>query len=366
MDLKKLDKKSIKIITLGLLGIIVLIILFVVIKNLFSNHNLSYDKLEDKLVTSAKKYYEVHKDELPSSGENKTISVDTLVESEKIKSLDNYISKDVTCTAEVKVYNNDGNYLYIPSLACGEEYKTTTIKKQLINSGIVDSGDGLYQYGDKYIYRGEYVNNYVRFAGKLWRIISIDTTDNTIRLLQNDTYSEDVSFDDRYNISADDYYGFNIFEKSRILESLEEIYANKEEFSDSEKALIIPKKLCIGSRSKDVISKDGNIECSTLTENKYPLGLVQVNEFLMASIDNNCNYSYDNSCKNYNYFSNMSGSYWSITPASESSYLEYYISGVSRSINASEYYGIKLAIYVNGNVRYTKGDGTEQNPYIIK
>ena len=132
MDLKKIDKKSIKIISLGLLGIIVLMVIFVFIKNLFSNHNLSYSKIEDKLVEAAENYYEVHKDELPNNGENKTISIDTLVESEKIKSLDNYLSKNIACTAEVKVYNNDGNYLYIPVLDCGEEYKTISIKNKII------------------------------------------------------------------------------------------------------------------------------------------------------------------------------------------------------------------------------------------
>lgn len=366
MDLKKIDKKSIKIISLGLLGIVVLIILFVVIKNLFSNHNLSYSKIENKLVAAAENYYKVHEDELPNNGENKTISVDTLVESEKIKSLDNYISDNVTCNAEVKVYNNDSNYLYIPALDCGDEYKTNSIKQHIINSGTVDSGDGLYQYGDKYIYRGEYVNNYVKFAGKVWRIVSIDNIDNTIRLVENSNSEIYSVFDDRYNISIDGNYGFNKFEKSRMLESLQEIYNDKDNFSEDSKQVIIPKQLCVGSRSINDVSKDGSTECSTLTQNKYPLGLIQVNELLMASIDQNCNYSSDYSCTNYNYFDNMTNTYWTITPSNENDYDMYYISSLPMINNASEYYEIKLAIYVNGNVRYTKGDGTEENPYVIK
>lgn len=366
MDLKKIDKKTLRLIFWGLLGLLILIVVISIFALAFNKRNLSYDKLEDKLVKATKEYYEYHKDELPGNTETKKISIDTLIESEKIKSLDNYVPKDVTCNAEVSVYNNDGNYSYIPFLNCGEAYITSSLKDEIIGKGTVDSGDGLYLYGNKYIYRGEYVNNYVEFAGKIWRIINVDISDNTIRLIQNELYEKDIVFDDRYNPESEKYTGFNVFEKSRLLESLDEIYANKDEFSDSEKALIIPKQLCIGTRSKEDTSKDGSTECSVLTQNKYPLGLIQVNEFLMASVDSNCSNYNDYNCTNYNYFSKISSGYWAITPSNIDNYSQYYISKVAGIADTSDKLSIKLAIYVNGNVKYTKGDGTEENPYVIK
>lgn len=366
MNLKKIDKKTLRLIFFGLLVLLVLIIIISIFGLIFSNRNLSYDKLEGKLIKATKEYYEHHKEELPGNTEIKKISVDTLVESEKIKSLDNYVSEGVICKAEVSVYNNDGNYSYIPFLDCGEAYVTLSLKDKIIGNGTVSSGDGLYLYGNKYIYRGEYVNNYVEFAGKLWRIINIDASDNTIRLVQNELYEKDIVFDDRYNPGSEKYTGFNIFEKSRLLESLEEIYSNKEEFSDSEKSLIISKQLCIGTRVKEDTSKDGSTECSVLTQDKYPLGLVQVNEFLMASIDNNCSNYNDYNCTNYNYFSKINGGYWTITPSNVDDYSQFYIGNVAGIADTSDKLPVKLAIYVNGNIKYTKGDGTEENPYVIK
>ena len=42
---------------------------------------------------------------------------------------------------------------------------------------------GLYDLENEYVFRGEVVNNYVKYEGKEWRIISIDKNDYSMKLI---------------------------------------------------------------------------------------------------------------------------------------------------------------------------------------
>lgn len=82
-----------------------------------------------------------------------------------------------------------------------------------------DSGDlGLYKtvdnYGDSYYYRGAVENNYVKFAGYVWRIVRING-DNSIRLIYSGTSTSDTGSDtsigtSEFNLYNDDaaYVGY--------------------------------------------------------------------------------------------------------------------------------------------------------------
>ena len=59
---------------------------------------------------------------------------------------------------------------------------------------------GLYENGDKYVYRGEVDNNYVSWNDKEFRIIGINA-DGTLRLLEGKGL-ERITWDDRYNEEA--------------------------------------------------------------------------------------------------------------------------------------------------------------------
>ena len=57
----------------------------------------------------------------------------------------------------------------------------------------VTSGDGLYVDGyedNVYTYRGSNPNNYVTFNGESWRIVSVNTSDNTIKIMRNRVLSD--------------------------------------------------------------------------------------------------------------------------------------------------------------------------------
>ena len=75
-------------------------------------------------------------------------------------------------------------------------YKATKVDKYTSQSLVFDSSDvGLYKtsddYGDSYYFRGNIDNNYVEFAGYVWRIIRING-DGSIRMIYSGTSTGDM------------------------------------------------------------------------------------------------------------------------------------------------------------------------------
>ena len=82
-----------------------------------------------------------------------------------------------------------------------EDIKTLYDK---VSSGknIVKKGDGLYKEGNNYYYKGKNVNNYLRYSGRLWRIVSLDEN-GSIKLITDDlqtslVWSVDADYDTSY------------------------------------------------------------------------------------------------------------------------------------------------------------------------
>lgn len=361
--LSDMNRKLIKYIIFGIIGLIALFIIIWIIK-LFKGNVLAFDKIEDKMVTAAEKYYKENSHLLPENDTAQTeVNISTLVEAGYMKNLEKYTAKGVDCTGKLILLKNGSHYTFIPKLNCGGDYTTNSLVKKITSkANIVTSGDGLYESTDDYVFRGEKLNNYVSFAGKVWRILKI-TKDNEIRLIQNDTFEQE-EWDNRYNEAEKTTSGFNKFEVSRIKDTLESIY-NGKTFSATDKAKIIPKQLCIGSRKSSDKSVDGSIECATVTEEYYPLGLIQTNEFLVASLDTGCTDLDKRQCSNYNYLSNYEKKFWTVTPDKDSTSAVYYIDYLAQSAKARYSAYVRLAINLSGEVNYIKGNGTLEKPYVI-
>ena len=102
-----------------------------------------------------------------------------------------------------------------------EEELSKSIK---LTDNVVTSGDGLYKdsYEDNvYTYRGSNPNNYVSFNNELWRIVSINRSDNTMKIIKNTMLNQQQydSVSSRYNGSYCDSvnYGCNIWGSSSTL-----------------------------------------------------------------------------------------------------------------------------------------------------
>lgn len=362
MDLRKIDKKLLVKLLLAIVIIIGIVIIIIIVKLILGNR-IEYSKIENKMIDAAEKYYDNYPDKLPTqNGGSVTIDVKDLINENYIKDLTKLTKdKDASCSGNVTVYKTDDTYFYAPELNCGKYYKTTYLKDVLLKEeNIVTSSDGLYNINGDYVYRGEKVNNYVKFANKDWLILRVNS-DGTIRMIEL-TRRDQVVWDNRYNIDSKYNSGINNYSLSRIKDSVTEIY--EEEFKEKYAQYIIPQNLCIGSRKSDETINNGSIECSNILENQM-LGLPQVNEYLLASIDPTCQKIQDSQCYNYNYFVNIPNQFWSITIDANSTNKVYRMSPSPYLIDASNTAPIKVTVHINSKVRYVSGDGTKEKPYVF-
>lgn len=365
-DLKKMDKKLLARLTLAFGAIIALVIIIIIIKLIIGNR-VGYDTVEEKMVQAAKEYYSENESGIEnfkkiSKGEIK-VSTDTLVEEGYLKELSKIIpDKEISCSGKVTVKMNNGYTLYSPYLDCGDAYKTKYLN-EVITSNIVESGNGLYKIENDYVFRGEELNNHLKFADKDWLILRVRENGN-IRLIEL-TKREKIAWDDRYNVDVTSASGINDFNVSRIKDYLIGLYNNNEEFNDIQKGYIVPTNLCIGKRNPNETKNDGSVECSEVVEN-WPLGLIQVNEYMIASLDSNCHISSDRSCENYNYFTDIYSSYWSITTGANRSDKVYKLNPSPFDTSASSEASVRAVIELDPKSIYVSGDGSIDNPYIIK
>lgn len=359
----RLNKKMFYVLC-GVIGVFVLILIILLIVKLVSGTKISYEQLQDKMVIAAENYYYDNTETLPKNeGDEISISIDTLVEKGYLKSLDKLV--DASCSGSVVVKKNGEQYMYYPSLDCGSDYKTRTIGSIITDqSNIVESGDGLYKTEDGYVFRGEYVNNYVTFADSTWRIISIDNNGN-IRMVKDNYLEDDYSWDDRYNVEADDETGINDYKKSRIKESLEKMYNDNTLVDETNKKHLIMYNLCIGKRNSSEYALSKNIDCSETVP--AHIGLLSLYEVKMPSLDKNCTNIDTESCGNYNYFSNFMYGTFFLNSVNDNTY-EVYAGKASYTYLTDARYesSIYPVIVISSKEIYVSGNGSEENHFIVK
>ena len=352
--------KNIAFMVCAITGLILIIILIVIIANMFSGGIKSYKDLENELVSSAEKYYKDNSDKLPTTdGAMVSVSDSTLVENGYIKELKKLYSKD-TCSATVEVIKSGDDYLYNPILKC-EEYTTKTLFDEL-TSNVVSEGSGLYLKNNEYIFKGEYINNYVKFDNKTWRIVGID--ENGIKMyLINEKLEKDV-WDDRYNLEKKSDYGKNIYDTSRIKVYLENAYENNKYVSEKNKKYLVNATWCIGSIKEGTLISDVNLCNKTMQGH---IGLLEVSDYAKASLESSCKRIDDAQCVNYNYMIGLSGTYWTLNSYSENTYEVYAItSNGIESYRASKTNSIMPVIYLNSHTLISSGNGSKEKPYIVR
>lgn len=344
------------------LGLFLLVVIVLMIFAGCSKKTMSYKKLESKMVTLAKNKYS-KKSKLPQEDKGVLeVSLQSFVDDGSLNNIQDLVGS--ACTGSVKIINNNGFYLYLPYLDCGDDYKTTTFKDTIIKDSLVTLGNGLYNIGNEYIFKGDKVKNFVSFNDKLYRIIKINE-DGTIRIVQYDT-EEETKWDTHYNINNNYEKGINIYYhdglNSTIKSKIESLYTNS--FTDSEKAFLINTPVCVGARSKkdNIFEK---IECNEIL-GEYPVSTLLPGEYYVASLDKDCTEIGSKSCRNYNYFTSLSES-WTITADKDTSYRAFKVGSTGSGLReVADELLIRLVITVDGNLVIEPGTGTKKDPYIIK
>ena len=164
-----------KLIKIGVIAIVALVavILVVVIFSAVVGSKVSDQQLQNIMIKAAKQYIEDNPDKMPDEifGVHE-ITLSNLVTGGYMKEITKLKGKDTSCTGSVFTYFNNGNYSYSAKLKnCDSEDASVTLADKIKEEdNIVEQGNGLYYYPERnvYVYRGEYVDNYINFAGQLW------------------------------------------------------------------------------------------------------------------------------------------------------------------------------------------------------
>ncbi len=374
--IKYLDKKT-KIMLYAMLGVIAFIIIIAIVANIIKGRLFSYTEVEDKMIAAAKAYYteEENTSLLPQDGGEVIITVNTLVTGDYMKSLTALLKGGKDCTGEVKVVNKSGTYTYLPYLNCGEAYYSSELYNKIINSGVATMGDGLYQLNNEYVYRGQNVNNYVSFANRLWRVVKIDANNQIMLILAAPEKVTTYVYDDRYNAEKENNFGINDFNVSRLKDSLltyldGEDREGKANFSAEDKAKLVATSLCTGNRGEETTFAGGKVECSKTLDNMY-IGLLNLYDYALASLDSTCTKPSDPQCQNYNYLGSIGvtgSSWWLMTGNADLSYEAYRVrnTGLIEATSCNTRSSLRPTIVINNLTFSTGGTGTELDPYTLR
>ena len=248
----------------------------------------------------------------------------------------NESSSSVTVTLGVSV-GLDYNDLSLPSNGhLFEEMSDPTVADVLL-AGVGENGAINTSDPEQRFITGTDPNNYIWYSGKLWRAVSIDTSDNSVKLVT------------QWNISTITYNasGNTAFEGSHM-----EAWLNDTSVDGFLGNLREPEKFIKMDSVWNATETTATKPAET-TMVAAPVGLLNIYEYTM---------SYSGMIASSGYLNN--GLYWwSITPYDSSRV--HYVNSYGRAISnyPSYAYGVRPSLNLKSSVRIVSGDGTIDNPY---
>ena len=394
----KIDDKNIKKIKILIIVVVILLIIwFLVVSPL-----IKFKNSEKQVLEAAKRYYEINNSLLPTGKKIRTVSLQTLYDkdliSEDLKSpYTNNECNSKTSWAKVRKENNE--YKYYVYLECGilsskidhkgpeitlKDGDTVTINKgdTYKDAGIksvIDDTDGnidikkvtidtskvnvnkngtyevTYKVRDSFnnetvkirtvkveqilnkivekntdktnIYKGNTENNYIKLDGIIFKIIGLND-DGSVKIVSNDA------------LAAVDY--------NDIDDWLNDYFYNK--LSDSAKEYIkTDSKWC----NEKISNPENYTKCNSYSKKKA-VGLLSVAD-INNSKGEDGSYNILNTTKT-----------WTSNISSSSKTITYYIREGYQTINNNTNLAVYPTININKGSYISKGDGTTDNPYILK
>ncbi len=230
-----------------------------------------------------------------------------------------------------------------------------------------------------YYYRGVVNNNYVRFGNFNWRVVSINETKKTVKLVLDKSagstkyanYSstgDDAGFqfelyykmtDNNITTYLDNWYKAQITDKGLDKYVITTGYCND---STSRKEIV---NTYFGAYDRTVTDLNPSLECPTTTAKfggtyQRKIGLLTADEVIMAGGSYNKN--------NHNYYLYNGENFFTMSPShlanKKMNIFMVNNNGALASVNTDTSYGVRAVITLDGTVPIT-GTGTVNNPYKI-
>lgn len=265
-----------------------------------------------------------------------------------------------------KASKEDPNFsqLILNNNSINKEPKTKVGEQVAINDEglIMDIDDN----GNTFYFRGNVSNNYVEFAGKIWRIVRING-DGTVKIILNDNIDKTSIYNDK---TTDKISSLTKKSNNNLYNFLEQWYQNNLKNYDN---LISISKYCVDfTKEKENLANYNRINVANnptfnCLGNTYSskIGTLSIDEVIYAgAIINEQNTYY------YLYNSSIEDSWWTSSAFKDSveGLYFYEISSngeVLLNSTGDTMKGVKPVINLKKDVEAT-GDGTQQNPYKIR
>ncbi len=277
------------------------------------------------------------------TSDSSTIPSVTGIEVEKGKSLTYKIKiagasgKTITIGSSMGLVNSD---LALPSGTNAFDQFSQTVSKTLL-AGVGDNGTIDTTDSEQTFITGTDPNNYIWYSGKLWRAVSIDPSDNSVKLVtqwdistipyneENNTVFQGSYMEQWLNDTTVDGFLGNLREPEKFIKT-DSVWNATEITETTEK----PEKTTMVTDT---------------------VGLLNAYEYTM---------SYKNATASTGYLNNDLN--WRIlTPYSD--YMGYYVSfGALYSTDIKYLIGIRPSINLKSTVEIIDGDGTVDNPYRLQ
>lgn len=221
--------------------------------------------------------------------------------------------------------------------------------------------------GNTFYFRGNVNNNYVKFADEIWRIVRINGN-GTIKIVLDSSIGNSTIYNT--DLSKDRLETLKKYSETKVAESLVNWYESSLKDYDN---YIAQSKYCIDTNMEgENLSNYFRINVSNIptfnclgTKNNSKIGLLTVDEIIYAGATiNEPNQHY------YLYNERVENSWWTLSPAKDSvEGLYYYEVSNDGKINSTSTgessKNIRPVINLKKDVEMS-GDGTKENPYILK
>ena len=235
----------------------------------------------------------------------------------------------------------DYNDLSLPNDGHLLEGTQPTVAETLL-AGVGENGSINTSDPDQTFITGEEPNNYIWYSGKLWRAVSIDPDDNSVKLVT------------QWNISAIPYNesGNTAFEGSYMEQwlndtSVDGFLGNLRDYENFIKTDSVWNATLTTATTKPA-------ETTTVEDT---VGLLNIYEYTMSYSGT----TYQNGYLNNGLF------WWLLTPYSSSSVRTVNSYGGANNIYSPTYaYGVRPSINLKSSVKIVSGDGSENNPYRLE